>query len=212
MEKLCRRDIEGIFLEIRKVITRNKDMLISLDSAVGDGDLGLTMEKGFSKICDNMISIELAAGIGIFLKKSGFAMAGAAPSTMGTLVATGIMKAGDAVREKEFIELADFPGMLREAIEGIEQRGKAKRGEKTLLDSLYPALEALDTAVKEGRGFSEACLAAYDGAKKGVESTKSMKAVHGKAAVYGEKSLGKQDPGATAGMLIFDGICRYLGK
>ena len=212
MDRIIISDIIEIFKEIKTVIDDKKEELLRLDSVMGDGDLGLTMEAGFTKICDNFIKLEGESNISNFLKKSGFAMAGAAPSTMGTLVATGIMKSGDPVKDKEYIELEDLPKMLMCAISSIEMRGKAKRGEKTLLDSLYPALEEMEKSIKVGGSFATVIEAAYGGTKQGVQDTKALKSVHGKAAIYGEKSIGKQDPGATAVMFIFQGINNYFKK
>jgi len=212
MESINKSDLTGILNKIKAQMVEKKEELIKLDSVMGDGDLGITMEKGFVAICENIGSLEQETDIGLFLKKSGFAMASAAPSTMGTLVATAIMKAGDAVRGKQYIEKSDIPLMLSNAISGIEQRGKAKRGEKTILDSLYPAYEACSSAVKENKPLQEVFWTAYEGAKQGVRDTETMQSVHGKAAVYREKTIGRQDPGATVGMYIFKGIYNYFSE
>lgn len=212
MDYINKSDVIGIFYEINNTIGRQKAELLNLDSIIGDGDLGLTMSAGFGKICENFSKLESENDIGLFLKKSGLAMAGAAPSTMGTLMATAIMKAGDAVQGKWYINKQDIPEMLKNAISGIEQRGKAKRGEKTILDLLYPVYEACQSAVNENKPLPEIFRMAYDGAKKGVEDTKTMQSVHGKAAVYREKSIGKQDPGATVGLYIFEAIYAYFLK
>lgn len=212
MDCISKSDLTGMLNRIKDLMLEQKEELISLDSVMGDGDLGLTMEAGFVRICENFSSLEQEKDLGIFLKKSGFAMAAAAPSTMGTLVATAIIKAGDAVKSKQCIDKSDIPLMLNNAITGIEQRGKAKRGDKTILDSLYPAYEACQSAVDEDRPLSEIFRMAYEGAKQGVEATKAMQSVHGKAAVYREKTIGRQDPGATVGMYIFKGICDYFSE
>ena len=204
MDRIDKRDVIGIFNEIRKVFSNQKEELLKLDSAIGDGDLGLTMEAGFAKICENFSNLEAETDIGIFLKKSGFSMAAAAPSTMGTLIATAIMKSGDAVKGKTCINKQDIPSMIKSAIAGI-----AQRGEKTILDSLYAAYESCESAVGRDLSLTEVFSLTYEGAKQGVEDTKAMQSVHGKAAVYREKTIGRQDPGATAGMYIFKGIYDY---
>jgi dihydroxyacetone kinase-like protein len=209
MDWIDKKDVIGIFNEIRKIFSDQKEELLRLDSAIGDGDLGLTMEAGFIKICGNFSNLESESDMGVFLKKSGFAMAAAAPSTMGTLIATAIMKSGDAVKGKTCINKQDIPAMIESAISGIEQRGKAQRGEKTILDSLYAAYESCEAAVSKDLPLAEVFRLTYEGAKKGVEDTKAMQSVHGKAAVYREKTIGRQDPGATAGMYIFKGVYDY---
>ncbi|TAH54918.1 MAG: dihydroxyacetone kinase subunit L [Methanosarcina mazei] len=212
MDCIEKKEIIGIFNEIKRVFSEQKEELLRLDSAIGDGDLGLTMEAGFVKICENLSNLESESDIGVVLKKSGFAMAAAAPSTMGTLIATAIMKSGDVAKGKTCINKQDIQSMIKSAIEGIEQRGKAKRGEKTILDSLYTAYESCEEAVIKDLPLSEVFRLTYEGAKKGVEDTKIMQSVHGKAAVYREKTIGRQDPGATAGMYIFKAIYDYWLK
>jgi dihydroxyacetone kinase-like protein len=212
MDYINKSNVIGIFYEINNTIQEKKEELLTLDSLIGDGDLGLTMSAGFGKICENFSKLETENDIGIFLKKSGLAMAGAAPSTMGTLMATAIMKSGDAVQGKWHIDKQDIPNMLKNAIAGIEQRGKAQRGQKTILDLFYPVYESCQYAVNEDKSLQEVFRMAYDAAKKGVEDTKTMQSVHGKAAVYREKSIGKQDPGATVGLYIFEAIYAYFLK
>lgn len=210
MNKLYKKDIMGIFEEIKKLMIERKDDLISLDSVIGDGDLGLTMSEGFTKICENFEKIQNEKTIGNFLMKAGFVMANAVPSTMGTLIATAIMKSGSNLKEKELIETSDIIGMFRNSIEAVEKRGKSKRGEKTLLDAFYPAMEEADKALSSEMKLVYISEMAYNGAKKGVEETKNMQSVHGKAACFGVKTIGHQDPGATVVMYIMEGIYNYI--
>lgn len=210
MQKVSKKDLIGIFEEIKKVMVENKEKLTKLDSVIGDGDLGITMSEGFTQVFDNFKSLEEENTIGNFLMKTGFCMANKVPSTMGTLVATGIMKSGTSLRKKEYIEVSDILNMFKDAIAGIEKRGKAKRGEKTLLDAFYPAMEEAERGVNSSKDIITICKLAYEGAKKGVEETKAIQSVHGKAACYGEKTIGHQDPGATVIMYIFEGIHTYM--
>ena len=211
MEYIDKKDLFGIFTSIRDVIRINRDELIRLDSELGDGDLGLTMVKGFDSIVENLGNYADETDIGKLLKKAGFIMSDAVPSTMGTFLSIAILKSGDAVKGKDKIEPADMPVMLRNAIDAMVQRGKAKkRGDKTILDALFPALDELEAALSAGKPIKDAVGAAYTGAKRGTEETKKMKSTVGKAAVYQEQSIGKQDPGATVGMYIFEGIYKYL--
>lgn len=213
MEKyLGKKDVVGIFSSVRDKIRENKAELIRLDSELGDGDLGLTMDKGFTEVVDNFSNLEKESNLGIFFKKAGLAMAKAVPSTMGTFLSLGLIKAGDAIMGKESITLEDAVEMLKAAIGIMVQKGKAKkRGDKTILDAFFPALDELEKACARKETLAAAFAMASEGAKKGAESTKLMKSTTGKAAIYGEKSIGKQDPGATVGMFIFEGITAYLG-
>ena len=144
------QEIKEIFIEIRDELIRNKDYLCQLDGVMGDGDLGITMSEGYGKVVEGMdSSSENKAGKLLF--HAGTVMAGAAPSTMGTLVATAMMRAGKEVKDAEVIHADDFVRMGQAAIEGIKQRGKAIQGEKTILDALIPAVEAIESSLSEGK-------------------------------------------------------------
>ncbi|MCY6369145.1 dihydroxyacetone kinase subunit DhaL [Clostridium ganghwense] len=210
MNRFDKQDVFNIFNEIKNKFIDKKEELINLDSAIGDGDLGLTMEKGFTKICSEIPSLEGENRVGIIMKKLGFAMANTVPSTMGTLIATTIMKSGDVVKTEEVIEKEHIINMVRASITGVEQRGKAKRGDKTILDALYPALEEGEKALNENKDIKEVLKELYKGSKKGLEETKDMESMHGKAAAFWEKSIGSQDPGATVIMYIFEAIYEYV--
>ncbi|MHB8065652.1 MAG: dihydroxyacetone kinase subunit L [Ruminiclostridium sp.] len=211
MLTIVKKDIIDIFFLIFQKIKENKDELTRLDSELGDGDLGITMYDGFSAICDSFGKFENVKDMGILFKKIGFVMGETVPSTMGTLLSIGLVKAGDVVKDKEVITLEDTPLMLSNVIAAMVQRGKAKnRGDKTILDALYPALTELENAVKAKSSLREAFENASSGAKAGVEATKLMKSTVGKAAIYGDQSIGKQDPGATVAMYIFEGIANYF--
>lgn len=211
METLKIEDIKNIFREIENVINENKDYLVSLDAAMGDGDLGLTMSAGFGAIVNELEKVE-DTDIGSVLGKMGMLMANVAPSTMGTLMATAIMKAGKAAKGCTEISLKDAVDMGYAAIEGIKQRGKADIGDKTILDALHPGVVELEKAINDGLSFKESFEKALKGAEQGAENTKNMVSKFGRAAYYGEKSKGKQDPGATVGMLLFKGIYNCLSR
>ena len=201
MESFSEKDIREIVSGLKRLMDEKKAELIQLDSAMGDGDLGLTMSAAFTKAAEELAAYE-ETNINKILLKTGMVIAKAAPSTMGTLVATGFMRAGKALPEKSEIGLAEVASLFNGFAQGIAERGKSKPGEKTILDSLHPASSALEGAVKANLGLKEGLERAYAAAQKGVESTKAMTAQHGRAAYYGEKSVGKQDPGATVGMYI----------
>lgn len=207
--KLGISEFKDIMKSIKDIMQQNKEYLIELDSAMGDGDLGLTMAKGFvavSKTMDDFTDKD----IGKALFQAGVAMNNTASSTMGTLIATAMMRAGKTVKGKEEVELKEIVEMGFAAVEGIKDRGKAEVGDKTILDSLVPAVEALKESSDNGFPLPTAFEAAYQAAKDGVEATKNMISQHGRARYYGEKSKGKQDPGATVAMLAIEAIWNYL--
>jgi len=193
-------ELQGIFAGLSRTMAENFDLLTELDAAAGDGDLGITMSKGFAA------AAKAAEGYtekdaGRLLLLAGMAIAKEAPSTLGTLIASGLMKAGKEVAGKEAVGLAESAQALGGFVRGIMERGKCKPGEKTIVDALLPAVEALQAAGAD-EAFGEAWQAALAAAEKGLEATKQMKAVHGRAAYQGDNSIGKVDPGATVGVML----------
>ena len=183
----------------------NRDYLIELDGVMGDSDLGLTMQKSFSAAND-LVSETVEEKPGKLLMKVGMKIASVAPSTMGTLLARGFMSGGKSVADIENIFLNDFAIFFRAFTQGIMDAGKTKPGNKTIVDSLDPVASALEMASVEGKSLREGIVSAYDAALKGVEDSKAMKAQHGRAAYYQEKSIGVQDPGATLGAFFVEGF------
>lgn len=183
----------------------NKQLLTDLDAALGDGDLGLTMSKGFAHLATTVSSIQ-QNDLGKLIYNLGTELANTVPSTMGTLMASGLMSAGKALRGKELLKNQDLATFLDQFTLGVMNRGKAKPGEKTVLDSLYPAAQSLNESIKNGEDIHNAMQKATEASKQGLEETVNMKSTYGKAAVFQEKSIGKQDPGATVGWLLISGI------
>jgi dihydroxyacetone kinase, phosphoprotein-dependent, L subunit len=205
MEKITKIEMKEILKNIVAVMEENKQFLIELDGAMGDGDLGLTMSSGFRAVYDEIDHIE-DADLGKVVMRLGMKMNATVPSTMGTLISTCFVKAALPIKGKLELGLADLVAMGRAATEGVMKRGKSKVGDKTMLDALVPAVEALEASQKDGKSMKEAQAAALAAAEAGVEKTKSMQSMHGRAAYYAEKSVGRQDPGATAVMLMVKGI------
>lgn len=193
--------------EIVKVMNEEKQHLIELDGAMGDGDLGLTMTSGFTAVYKEIDNID-SDDIGAVFMKLGMKMNSVVPSTMGTLISICFLKAAKEAKGKTEIDLLTASKMGRAAVNGVMERGKAKVGQKTMLDALDPAVRALEKSAEENGDAKTAFQNAYEAAKQGVEDTKKIKSVHGRAAYYGEKSLGRPDSGATAVMCIFKGMAQ----
>lgn len=204
-------DLRTQFKVISAHINANKDLLIELDSALGDGDLGLTMSTGFEAAVE---ALEADAGedLGKTLMQVGMAVNNKAPSTMGTLISSAILRAARVVKGKAEFDDQDCVEMAKAAVQGIEDRGKAERGDKTILDSLIPAVEALEARLQEGASIKEALEDAAQAAKEGFEATAEMVSQKGRGHYYGEKSRGHKDPGAAVGMLIFEALSQEANK
>jgi dihydroxyacetone kinase-like protein len=211
MEKLSFNDIRGFLSTMNKVAAEKKDYLIDLDSKMGDGDLGLTMAAVFSAIDDFAAGYE-DDDIGGMLMKGGMAMAKAAPSTMGTLMATGFMRGGKAVKGSNELGISELALFWKAFVEGIMERGKSKPGEKTIVDALFPAAVAYEVAAAAGDGIVKAAGDAKRAAEEGLQLTMDMIAQHGRAAYYQEKSRDLQDPGATIGSILIGTFADYVSK
>ena len=180
---------------------------MELDSVMGDGDLGFTMTKAFAAAYEETEKSEEMIP-GKLLTRLGMVIAKTSPSTMGTLVATGFMKGGKSIDSKEEIGPEELAIFFEAFVKSIMERGKSAPGNKTIIDTLFPAAEALRLAVNAS--LADGISAARDASLKGLEISTKMKAQHGRAAYYQDDSIGKQDGGATVGTYIVEGFYRHI--
>lgn len=199
--------LKKLLLELKNIMADNKNMLIELDSVVGDGDLGLTMSDGFRAAYENVAGCG-EKDAGKLLYQAGKAMSTAVPSTMGTLMASGLMEAGKRLKGKEELTNANLTELFAAYEDGVQKRGKAKVGEKTFLDGLHPANEVMRVSADAGDTCHEMAEKAALAAEKGFEDTVGMLAVHGRAATRGEASRSLKDPGACVAMLIMQAFLK----
>ena len=209
-EELQTQDLVELFAHFRAVMEAKKEFLIELDGKVGDSDLGLTMSKGFAAAADAVAGS--TEPVGKLLVRAGMAIAKAAPSTMGTLVATGFMRGGRALEGATRIGTPEMRSFWEAFLNGILERGKAKAGDKTVVDALVPAVRALEKAAASGEALPAALAEAAAAAAAGVEATKDMVAQHGKAACFQEKTRGLPDAGATVGFVIVDAVREFVTR
>ena len=202
-------NFNGLLMSWSKIMAENKEYLIKLDGVVGDSDLGLTMSDGFNAAYEDANN-STQTDIGKLLYFAGKAMANKVPSTMGTLMASGIMEMGKFTKGEVDIDEKMFVETLYAFVDGVVKRGKAKIGEKTFLDGFLPGVDALQISVENEEGMLVATEKAYDASVKGFNDTATMIAVHGRAATRGEQSRALLDPGACVGMLLFEGLLRYV--
>ncbi len=193
------------------VMADNRDYLIDLDSVVGDGDLGLTMSDGFKAASEAVAAVD-EEDIGKLAYLAGKAMSTAVPSTMGTLMASGLMNAGKALKGETALGPADTALFFRAYFEGVQGRGKAVVGEKTFLDGLYPAVLSLSEDAEKGTDIREAADNAAHRAHEAFLATKGMLAKHGRAAARGESSRDLLDPGAAVAALLIKGYAGYINE
>lgn len=194
--------------EIGDKIIANKDFLTDLDREIGDADHGVNMARGFEAVIEKVPEDE--SDIGAALKKTGMTLLSTVGGASGPLYGTAYMEAAKVFAGKTTVSAEDFKAALEVAIAGIQKRGKAEKGEKTMLDSLMPALDAFTEKVNAGGDLNEALDAACAAAAEGVEFTKTIAATKGRASYLGQRSVGHQDPGATSATLTLETIRDFL--
>lgn len=202
MDAINAADLVRLFAAWRTLFAEQREFLIALDGKVGDSDLGITMSKSFAAAYEAVSAEDEGASIAKLLRTAGVIMAKTAPSTMGTLTATGFIRGSKALETAETIATAEVALFWRAFRDGVAERGKAKVGDKTLLDVLDPIAISLESAASSGKPLGEALVTAADRAAQALENTKSLTAQHGKAAAFQEKTIGLQDAGATVGVFI----------
>ncbi|MDR1560198.1 MAG: dihydroxyacetone kinase subunit L [Clostridiales bacterium] len=198
-------DLKNAFTKIAEAMSRNVDLLTKLDSESGDGDLGISMKQGFGAIAEAMKG-ESGADVGKTLMKASMVLNEESPSTLGTILSTGLLVGGKTLKGKTVCSLDEIANALEAAIEAIMKRSQAKEGEKTILDALIPVQQSLKQSALENLTTTEAALKAAQAASDGCESTKRMTAVHGRAAYYAQSSIGRIDGGAEAAKIIFTAL------
>lgn len=192
-----KQDVIAFIKAADERIEEHAQELTDLDQAIGDGDHGINMNRGFKAVIEKLPTFE-DKGIDTILKQVGMTLVSTVGGASGPLYGTAYMRAGMAVKGKEELDAEDISKIFEAAIGGIQARGKATTGEKTMLDAIIPAKEAYDKAIADGKTIAEALADAEDAAWKGVDYTKTIIATKGRASYLGERSIGHQDPGATS--------------
>jgi len=195
-ESLGAEDLRLAFRAIATDLKGKCDQLRTLDAACGDGDLGITVDKGFTAIESKLDELE-GDPPSRLLQSLGLTFNNAAASTFGVFFATAFMHAGKCIEGRDRIAVEDFAEMLKAAAEGIATRGRANVGDRTILDALVPACQAAEDAVGGGMGWHDVLSAAAIAAKEGAENTVNLSPRVGRARWLGDQAKGVQDPGAT---------------
>ena len=214
MEKILFDQVPDLFQSVGDLFEENTDQLCEMDAKLGDGDLGLTMSKGYAALPGLMREEAAGAGgdVGKMLMKAGMKMSSLVPSTMGFLMSTGVMEGGKALKGRTEIDGAALADYLVGFAAGVQKRGKCQSGQRTIYDAVLPAAEAAKAAVEADPAASlqTVITAALAAAKEGVEATKHMTPVFGKAAVHAAQCVGVADQGAVAGCYKIQGLYDYI--
>src|SRR5438034_6021357 len=192
-------------------IEANKDYLTQLDAAIGDGDHGINMNRGMSAVVGKLDEAAGEQDIGALLKTVGMTLVSSVGGAGGPLYGTLFLQMGMAASGKSELGPNDWAAALEAGIKGVEARGKAKPGDKTMIDALLPGLVALRSALDGGASFEDALTASADAAGQGMRETIPLVAKKGRASYLGERSAGHQDPGATSSQLLLEAAAETWG-
>jgi dihydroxyacetone kinase-like protein len=182
-------------------IADQKEYLTDLDSAIGDADHGINMDRGMRAAVTKLDSVP-PGDVGTLFKTVGMTLVSTVGGAGGPLYGTLFLQLGSATAGKPEIDEGGWLEALSAAVKGVQARGKAEPGDKTMLDALMPARDALAEAVQEGAGFSDALRRSTEAAETGMKATIPLVARKGRASYLGERSAGHQDPGATSSYLL----------
>ncbi|RIK23867.1 MAG: dihydroxyacetone kinase subunit L [Anaerolineae bacterium] len=191
------------------VLNENKDYLTQLDSAIGDADHGTNMDRGFRKVAEKLPTVA-DKDIGNILKMVGMTLISSVGGASGPLYGTFFQRGGMAADAREELSADELVTVLQGAVDGVQARGRAQPGDKTMMDALLPAMAALRAGVTAGKDSLGALEDAVAAAEQGMKDTIPLQARKGRASYLGERSIGHQDPGATSSYLILNALLTAL--
>lgn len=194
-------DVKDRIEKIAQGVIQNQAKLEDLDKKSGDGDLGMSMVAAFNAILESVRSFD-GNDIGAMLLKSALACNKAAPSTMGTLLSSGMVAIAKAWKGKDRLTEEEVVLVPRLFTEAIIARGKAKQGDKTILDALFPLCDAVEKTYAETQDLQRSFAAGAEAAEQGAEATRGMRAAIGRAKWLGERAAVHPDAGAVLGAIM----------
>jgi dihydroxyacetone kinase-like protein len=186
-------------------MSEHRQELVRLDTAIGDGDHGTNMDRGMGKAIEKLDAAD-QADVGAVLKTVAMALVSSVGGAAGPLYGTLLLQMGNALAGQEEVDLATFAAAWRRGLEGVQARGKAEPEDKTMVDALLPAIEALEAASDLDQGLADA----VEGAQRGLQATIPLVARKGRASYLGERSADHQDPGATSTYYLFQSAAETL--
>lgn len=197
--------VKNALRRVANALAAEESYLTELDQAMGDGDLGITAAKIAAALKMHVTDAE-EADPGKYLAGAGMAVGRAASSSFGTLLATALMRAGKEVRGKDELTRHDLARMLEAADAGIQERGKAKPGDKTVIDAVHPAAQAFSRAVAEDESLETAAERMLKAAEGGRDAVRPLRSKVGRSSWVGERTEGKVDPGCAAAVIILKAL------
>jgi phosphoenolpyruvate---glycerone phosphotransferase subunit DhaL len=193
------------------VVAEHRAELVKLDTAIGDGDHGTNMDRGMRKAVERLDGLE-GDDIGALLKAVGMALVSSVGGAAGPLYGTLFLQMGTASSGREELDLAGWADALEAGAKGVQARGKAEPGDKTMMDALLPAVAALREAEQDGAALGDALRRSTAAAEEGMRATVPLEARKGRASYLGPRSVGHQDPGATSTHLLLSAATATFGQ
>ena len=190
-------------------VTEQAEHLTELDRAIGDGDHGTNMARGFGR-CAELADEEQFTGIEAYLKKVGMTLVSTVGGAAGPLYGTFFLRLAAPLAATTDAGPLELGQALRAGVEGVVARGKAEVGDKTMYDALAPAVASFEATSRAGRPLAECLQAAADAAAQGRDATEPLVARKGRASYLGERSAGHIDPGASSAALILQAAADTL--
>jgi phosphoenolpyruvate---glycerone phosphotransferase subunit DhaL len=182
-------------------VAENREYLTQLDSAIGDADHGINMNRGMQAVLGKM-DAGGQADVGALLKTVGMTLVSTVGGAGGPLYGTLFLQMGSSAAGRSELSADDWAAALAAGVAGVQRRGKAEVGDKTMIDALVPAVEAVKSALAEGSDLDEALRRSAEAAREGMTATIPLVARKGRASYLGERSANHQDPGATSSWLL----------
>jgi len=208
---MTNKDVLRWLERVADVLHENAAYLTQLDSPIGDADHGTNMDRGFQAVRGKLPAMA-AMDSSALLKTVGTTLVSTVGGASGPLYGTAFLRAGAAVANKEELTTADVVALLEAFLAGVVARGKARTGEKTMVDALTPAVVAAKQAETEGASLTEVTVRASTAAEAGMKATIPLLATKGRASYLGERSIGHQDPGATSSWLILRSLAKICAE
>jgi dihydroxyacetone kinase-like protein len=195
---------------VAESVKDQRDYLTQLDAAIGDGDHGVNMDRGFDAVGKALAAQGDSLTPGKLLTVAGKTLVSTVGGASGPLWGTAFRRAGRALGDREELDGNDLVVALEAALDGVVELGAAQPGDKTMVDALGPAIEALTAALGAGDPLDRALAAASQAAEDGARATVPLQARKGRASYLGERSIGHQDPGATSAALVMAALQRAV--
>jgi phosphoenolpyruvate---glycerone phosphotransferase subunit DhaL len=191
-------------------LKENRDYLTQLDAAIGDADHGANMDRGFTAVVTKLEADDAPDAPGPMLVAAGSTLVSTVGGASGPLWGSALRRAGRAIGSGDEFDGPELARALRAALDGVVELGAAEEGDKTMVDSLAPAVRALDESLQGGASIADALATAQAAGEEGMRATVPLLAQKGRASYLGERSIGHQDPGATSTALILAALARSV--